>query len=158
MEGWMAEDMESKEAALARALRQCAARPEECSEKNCIFFGQSGCIRILKTCAAETLEQADRSKPVAPGKAVLLTAEQVQNGKGVGWHEAWYAAEPEQGTEEYKELRECVFIAGNVMLRDGSCGWEYDLQKGYNKKYGERIWIGAKPTDEEREKTPWNGK
>ena len=103
MEGWMAEDMESKEAALARALRQCATRPEKCSEKNCIFCGQTGCVRILKTCAAETLEQADRSKPVATGKAVLLTAEQVQNGKGVGWQEIWYEADPEEGEEEKEE-------------------------------------------------------
>lgn len=158
MEGWMAEDMESKEAALARALRQCATRQEECSEKNCIFCGQTGCVRILKTCAAETLEQADRSKPVTPGKAVLLTAEQVQNGKGVGWQEIWYEADPEEGTEEYKELYECAFVAGNVMLRDGSSSYSNDLPRDYNKKYGERIWVGAKPTDEEREKTPWNGK
>ena len=88
----------------------------------------------------------------------LLTFEEVKASKGAGWTEIWYEADEEEGDPERIELVECAWCAGNVVYADESVTFVNDLEKHYNKQYGERIWTGSrKPTEARRASTPWNG-
>ena len=85
----------------------------------------------------------------------LLTLEEALSVKGCGWEEIWFDADEEEGTAEYKECFECVFIGGHGADRDGAV-IEINPEK-YNKAHHHRLWLGEeKPTDAQREAEKWD--
>ena len=80
---------------------------------------------------------------------------------GHGWMEIWYPPELiEEGMQEI-ELVECVWIGGNVMIKDkdGTVYYMHELIKEYNHAGdGLRLWCGLnKPTEAERKAWKWRG-
>lgn len=79
---------------------------------------------------------------------------------GTGWREDWY--EPEDGEEEYKSLCRVAWVRGNSVEAEepdehGLFGLSYGSvvpDDRYNQPYGWRLWT-EKPSEELREKTPW---
>lgn len=84
----------------------------------------------------------------------IVILEAILYGVGTGWEENWIPADPEKGTESYKELSPCAWCYGTVAEKDGSVMTRDSLMRFYGKPEGTRIWSG-KPSDELREATLW---
>ena len=91
---------------------------------------------------------------MAGNETRLLTLEEAQRIKGIGWEEVWFQADEDEGEPEGVELFECVFINGHIRGADGDVG-EVDADT-YNQPYHSRLWLGAdKPTMEQRVEAKW---
>lgn len=90
-------------------------------------------------------------------EAKVLTKKEIMAGQGVGWLENWMRADEE--SPEMKYVVPCAWLLGNVLEKDTETDYvghstPEQVARQYGKKYGLRIWTD-KPTDEQREATPW---
>ena len=94
-----------------------------------------------------------------PDMRHLVPRELLLHTWGHGWEESHLIGDDED--PERFELTECVWINGHIMDADGSdahANSDY-WAESYGKRYGVRIWTGdEKPTDEQREETPWTNR
>ncbi len=84
----------------------------------------------------------------------VVALEEILNGVGTGWEENWIPADPEEGTESFKEISPCAWCYGTVAEMDDSVMHRGSLMRFYNRHEGTRIWSG-RPSDELREATLW---
>ena len=105
----------------------------------------------------ELRDYAEDALELLGGTPRVLTLDEVLTGKGCGWIENWFEPDEETGAPDYKELFECAWCYGGVVMMESGMldhSEPEHVKKFYGKKYGTRIWTG-RPTEEEREATPW---
>lgn len=113
-----------------------------------------------KMCLADRCQEAENvaieciAKVMFENTPRLLAFQDVMRGCGGGWAEQWFQPDPEEGTDEYKELTPVAWCKGNLIFEDGDSQDRDNLKRMYNKKYGTRIW-SARPTDTQMEAIPW---
>lgn len=89
-----------------------------------------------------------------PG-ARLLTLDEIMGGKGGGWIEEMFSAEPGEGyPEDYLELHECAYCMGSMIQDEDNFTTPPMVRGHYNKKYGFRVWTQY-PSEELRKATEW---
>ena len=86
----------------------------------------------------------------------VLKWDEILWGVGCGWIEIYIDGDPVNDVDPYIDVTQCVWAYGCVVVD----GWPYMpsyLDERYGKEHGCRVWT-EKPTEAERENTPWGDK
>lgn len=100
-------------------------------------------------------EAADRlAQLAAPPIATLIESAAQIPETGTGWCETWL----EDADGYITDVERCAWVGGNIIFEYSGAVWHDDYVETYNQPFeGMRLWIGAEPTEKQREETPWTG-
>ena len=136
---------------------------EECPYEEDKEQGLQNCLSCLCNDALKLIQDYELGRALfapteekEPAQAQLVPRELLLTTWGHGWQESHLIGDDED--PESFILVECVWINGYILDASGSnanAASDYWVEN-YGKRHGVRVWTGdEKPTDKQREETPW---